>query len=295
MLKDIGSFSFYNIMLKQLLTEQINQLDIMRGIKELYEYASRQLDIDNKPALYLVQDEKNADDLFGKTGYYDPKERSIHLFVTNRHPKDVLRSFAHELVHHEQNLHGKTAQVDMSKTKEVDYASHDPALREMERDAFERGNMIFRDWTDMKKKQRREQKGSSLLEAKAKYDLNKLNVDAIVKLIIGPELTLNDAMKGISDKDKRHKVMTKLAQGHATEDHKHQDGSHMKDIEEMDEDATYGDPERVEALMENDTNKNPHPELFTEKERLMKDFFQEKEKRIFDELMKRLGNKPEGK
>jgi hypothetical protein len=283
-------------MLKQLLNEQITQLDIMRGIKELYEFASRQLDIDDKPALYLVQDEKNADDLFGKTGYYDPKERSIHLFVTNRHPKDVLRSFAHELVHHEQNLRGKTSEVDMSKTKQVDYAAHDPVLREMERDAFERGNMIFRDWTDMKKKQRREQKGDGLMESKKKYDLNKLNVDAIVKLIIGPELTVKDAMSNIADKEKRSKVMKKIAQLNASDDHKHQTGLDKKDLkDDIEEDATYGDPERVEALMENDTNKNPHPELFIEKERLMKDFFQEKEKRIFDELMKRLGNKPEGK
>jgi hypothetical protein len=283
-------------MLKQLLNEQITQLDIMRGIKELYEFASHQLDIDDKPALYLVQDEKNADDLFGKTGYYDPKERSIHLFVTNRHPKDVLRSFAHELVHHEQNLRGKTSQVDMSKTKQVDYASHDPALREMERDAFERGNMVFRDWTDMKKKQRREQKGAGLMESKKKYNLNKLNVDAIIKLIIGPELTVKDAMSNIADKEKRSKVMTKIAQLNASDDYKHQTGLDKKDLkDDIEEDATYGDPERVEALMENDTNKNPHPELFIEKERLMKDFFQEKEKRIFDELMKRLGNKPEGK
>jgi len=292
MLKDIGSFSFYNIMLKQLLSEQISQLDIMRGIKELYEFASQQLDINDKPALYLVQDEHNADDLFGKTGYYDPKAHSIHLFITNRHPKDVLRSFAHELVHHEQNLHGKTNQIDMSKTRHVDYASHDPALREMERDAFERGNMIFRDWTDMKKKQKREQKGGNIMESKKKHDLNKLSVDAIVKMIIGPGLTVKDAMSGITSKDKRHDVMVKLAKYQATEDNKHQDGSYMKDVKE---DATYGDPETVEKLMENDTNQNPHPELFIEKERLMRDFFQEKEKRIFDELMKRLVSKPEGK
>lgn len=279
-------------MLKQLLSEQITQLDIMRGIKELYDFASQQLDINDKPALYLVQDEHNADDLFGKTGYYDPKARSIHLFITNRHPKDVLRSFAHELVHHEQNLHGKTDQVDMSKTKEVDYASHDPTLREMERDAFERGNMIFRDWTDMKKKQKREQKGGNIVESKKKQDLNKLSVDAIVKMILGPGLDVDDAMKSIMSKDKRREVMTTLAKHHAKKDGKHQDGSYMKDVKE---DATYSDPETVEKLMENDTNQNPHPELFTEKERLMKDFFQEKEKRIFDELMKRLGNKPEGK
>jgi hypothetical protein len=43
----------------------------------------------------------------------------------------------------------------MSKTAhDTAYASHDAGLREMERDAFEHGNMIFRDWCDSKKIER---------------------------------------------------------------------------------------------------------------------------------------------
>ena len=56
-----------------------------------------------------------------------------------------MRSFSHELVHHAQNCRGDfgggIATVD-------GYAQEDGHLREMEREAYERGNLIFRDWED---------------------------------------------------------------------------------------------------------------------------------------------------
>ena len=140
---------------KMLLLEKISNEEMIDRMKELYSFALKKLPkIDRKPKIVLEKDKKNAEDFFGKTGFYDPKIDEIHLFITDRHPKDVLRSFAHELVHHEQNCSGYTATVDMSKTHEADYASKDPKLREAERDAFERGNMIFRDWTDSIKAKR---------------------------------------------------------------------------------------------------------------------------------------------
>ena len=104
--------------------------------------------INRDPKIFFKRDAANADDILGKTGYYDPESNEIHLYITNRHPKDVLRSFAHELIHHEQNCSGVTEKLDMSKTSQVDYASHDKGLRMVERDAFRRGNMLFRDRTD---------------------------------------------------------------------------------------------------------------------------------------------------
>jgi hypothetical protein len=56
-----------------------------------------------------------------------------------------MRSLAHELVHHAQNCRGQfgggIATVD-------GYAQEDGHLREMEREAYETGNLIFRDWED---------------------------------------------------------------------------------------------------------------------------------------------------
>lgn len=47
---------------------------------------------------------------FGKTfltfGVYSPNEKSIRVAIDGRHLMDVLRTIAHELVHHQQNLRG---------------------------------------------------------------------------------------------------------------------------------------------------------------------------------------------
>ena len=40
--------------------------------------------------------QKNAKDFFGKTAYYDPNKQHIVIYTEGRHPKDILRSYAHE-------------------------------------------------------------------------------------------------------------------------------------------------------------------------------------------------------
>ena len=75
-------------------------------IDSLQSFAQKRLGFEHPPKLFLKQDAENAKDVFGKTAYYDPNEKSITIFTTGRHPKDILRSIAHELVHHCQNLRG---------------------------------------------------------------------------------------------------------------------------------------------------------------------------------------------
>jgi hypothetical protein len=141
-------------MSKQLLLEKISKEEMIQHIKDYYRYAKTHLDINEQPKVVFASDQNNADNFLGKTGYYDPKSKTIHLFITDRHPKDIVRSFAHELVHHYQNLHEKLPDEILSHTKELDYASRNKDLRDMEREAFEKGNMMFRDWTDSLKVKR---------------------------------------------------------------------------------------------------------------------------------------------
>ena len=75
-------------------------------IDSLQSFAQKRLKFDRPPKLFFKQDEENSKDVFGKTAHYDPREESITIFISNRHSKDVLRSLAHELVHHMQNLRG---------------------------------------------------------------------------------------------------------------------------------------------------------------------------------------------
>ena len=97
----------------------------------------------------LMSDEENSLNPLGKTAYYDPTEMSITIFVDGRHPKDILRSLSHELVHHTQNCNGM---FDNIGAMTAGYAQEDEHLREMEREAYELGNMCFRDWEDEYKK-----------------------------------------------------------------------------------------------------------------------------------------------
>ena len=90
----------------------------------------------------IKDDEQNASNLLGKTAYYNPVEKSITLYTMDRHPKDILRSFSHEMVHHEQNLEGRLNNINTTNTNE------DGDLPEIEKEAYEKGNMMLRNWED---------------------------------------------------------------------------------------------------------------------------------------------------
>ena len=118
-------------------------------IREFYPYAKQYMGFDKDTKLRLADDHKNAEDMLGKTAHYSPRDNEITVFVTNRHPKDILRSISHELVHHKQACDGKfddLSQMDMGEG----YAQSNLYLREMEEEAYLLGNMCFRDWTDQR-------------------------------------------------------------------------------------------------------------------------------------------------
>ena len=125
-------------------------MELREALGEIYKVAKEEFGIQNTPQLHLKNDEENAQGLFGKTAYYEPTEQSITLYITNRHPKDICRSFAHELVHHQQNERGD---LDMGNASHPTYAQDDPHMRKMEMEAYLKGNLLFRDWEDKVKNQ----------------------------------------------------------------------------------------------------------------------------------------------
>ena len=94
------------------------------------------------PEVKIKRDPVESADFFGKTAYYDPNVKEITLYVEGRHPKDVMRSFVHEMIHHIQNLEGR---INNIKTTNV---NEDEALVELEKEAYMLGNMTFRSWSD---------------------------------------------------------------------------------------------------------------------------------------------------
>jgi len=108
-------------------------------------FAQEQIGFNEPPKLFLKQDEENASNPLGKTAFYNPEEKSVTLYVTGRHPKDVLRSLGHELVHHKQNCDGEFEDAgDMGQG----YAQKNPHLRQMEIEANSVGSMCLRDFED---------------------------------------------------------------------------------------------------------------------------------------------------
>lgn len=125
-------------------------MELKEALGEIFKTAREEFGIQNSPKLHLRQDEENAQGIFGKTAYYDPTDQSIVLYITNRHSKDICRSFAHELVHHHQNERGDLELGDASRAT---HAQDDPHMRKMEMEAYLKGNLLFRDWEDKVKNQ----------------------------------------------------------------------------------------------------------------------------------------------
>lgn len=120
-------------------------IEYEKEINSLSDFAKDRIGFKSNPAFVLQGDEENASKLLGKTAYYNPSTMEVNVFVTGRHPKDILRSIAHELVHHMQNEKGE---LQDSGYMGQGYAQKNKHLRDMERQAYEVGNLCFRDWED---------------------------------------------------------------------------------------------------------------------------------------------------
>ena len=74
---------------------------------------------------------------------------NLILFTSNRHIKDILRSYCHEIVHHHQNL--ENGDYLRRIYKGVDLGDS-PELEEIEAEAYLKGNLLFRKFTEHFKK-----------------------------------------------------------------------------------------------------------------------------------------------
>jgi len=184
---------------------KININDIKPLADDLMGHCQQKLGFEHPPELFFQEDEQNASKTLGKTAYYSPSEKKVVIYVTGRHGKDILRSLAHELVHHMQNCRGD---FDEDQNTDPGYAQNDPHLRNMEAEAYLLGNMLFRDWEDGKKKR-------SLQENKENLTMN---IDAIKKLVkeqlleILQEKSQKNEAFGLSSKDKMDAAVEREAE-----------------------------------------------------------------------------------
>jgi hypothetical protein len=121
--------------------------DIVKELtEELCSYMEQQgIHIAPLPEIIYKEDIQNSKDPLGLTAYYDPTKKQVVLYITDRHPKDILRSLAHELIHHNQNLEGRLPVFNTSNVNE------DQNLEEIEKEAYLQGNISFRKWENNRK------------------------------------------------------------------------------------------------------------------------------------------------
>ena len=124
------------------------QFDYPEYLKSLTEFMiDKGINIQPLPKVKFVKnDTENAKDFFGKTAYYDPTNCVIVLYTMSRHPKDIMRSFSHEMIHHMQNCENRLNNINTTNISEDDH------LYELEKEANTLGTMLFREWTDTRKK-----------------------------------------------------------------------------------------------------------------------------------------------
>jgi hypothetical protein len=155
-------------------------IDFKDMLDSLMDFACKRLNIQSPPSIYFDSDRQNSENPLGKTGFYNPNNQEVHIFVDGRHPKDIMRSLSHELVHHRQNEKGL---LDDDGYQGLGYAQKNPHLRKMEIQANQ--PMLFRDWEDNYKLQQESKMDTPLKE----WRLKELQKQLMKKFGIKPKET----------------------------------------------------------------------------------------------------------
>ena len=122
-------------------TKDINLIEKLAQLTQ--HMLDKGMNIEPLPNLEFVNgDSENAREFLGKTAYYDPNTQTIVLYTEGRHPKDIARSYTHEMIHHIQNLEDRLGNITTTNTQE------DDELNDIEAEANLKGTMTFRNWTD---------------------------------------------------------------------------------------------------------------------------------------------------
>jgi len=86
----------------RLLTESEKQ-DYQALSKTFVEYVARGLNLKKLPKIEFIT-EPRVDSVQPSFGSFNPNDNSIVVSCLNRHPMDVFRTLAHELIHYSQNM-----------------------------------------------------------------------------------------------------------------------------------------------------------------------------------------------
>ena len=233
-----------------------------------------------KPKIRFIANKQNAENVLGMTGHYDPETQEICIYCYGRHPKDILRSLAHELMHHVQHYEGSLTADNSASENDPNYIVHDKYLEGIEADAFERGNIAFRFWEAETKMNDRDY--NSLLDQEGKK--------------------MEEAGE---PKTKQGKKAKETRIRHAIEKNLSKDGNLSKNDMRIAAatakiEAGTGKKRSKEESVEESMNENKEPEVnealkdsvvYQPTDRACNDMYNNREETVFQDLLKKFGIK----
>ena len=107
--------------LKAVLKLQINENKIQKKsqIAEFVKFAVNELGIQKIPTVKFSYDTNESRER-STFGYFDPNENHIWIYIKNRNTADILRTLAHELVHHKQGEDNRLEQGSGETGSEIE-------------------------------------------------------------------------------------------------------------------------------------------------------------------------------
>ena len=99
---------------KQLILEDIaHEQNVQQHVNDFMNHAKDHLKLESVPKVELINNKRMAQENASFGGYY-PGEKVIRVNIAGRHPVDVLRTLAHEMVHYRQDMDGDLEDVEMA-------------------------------------------------------------------------------------------------------------------------------------------------------------------------------------
>jgi hypothetical protein len=91
----------------EIICENTSHSDAETMIKKFIDFAKAELKLKSLPEITLYTNSNHSTKYSSFGGYGN---HSIMITISNRHPVDVMRTLAHELVHYKQDLDNKLNQ-----------------------------------------------------------------------------------------------------------------------------------------------------------------------------------------
>ncbi len=97
---------------KQMILEDMqHEQMVQQHVDDFMGHAKDHLGLQELPKVELVNNKKVAQDNMSFGAYY-PGEKTIKVNIAGRHPVDILRTLAHEMVHYKQDIDGELEDID---------------------------------------------------------------------------------------------------------------------------------------------------------------------------------------